>query len=39
MSNIFDRFASLLSFFILTFLSIVPVHASENTSVVNVTDD
>ena len=28
-----------MTIFILTIMSIVPVHASENTSVVNVTDD
>ena len=39
MRKIFKRFASLLTIFILTIMSIVPVHASENTSVVNVTDD
>lgn len=38
MRKIFKRFASLLTIFILTIMSIVPVHASENTSVVNVTD-
>ena len=38
MRKIFKRFASLLTIFILTIMSIVPVHASENTSVVNDTD-
>lgn len=30
MRKIFKRFASLLTIFILTIMSIVPVHASEN---------
>lgn len=34
MRKIFKRFASLLTIFILTIMSIVPVHASENTHLV-----
>ena len=34
MRKIFKRFASLLTIFILTIMSIVPVHASENTLMV-----
>ena len=37
MRKIFKRFASLLTIFILTIMSIVPVHASENTSAVSYT--
>lgn len=38
MRKIFKRFASLLTIFILTIMSIVPVHASENTFFTNCID-